>query len=40
MSKCENCGHDISEYESMIETLNILSDDDTMAAIEEAEAES
>ena len=30
-------GHD--EYESMIETLNILSDPDTMAAIEEAEAD-
>jgi antitoxin YefM len=27
------------EYESMVETLNILSDDDAMAAIEEAEAE-
>ena len=30
-------GHD--EYESMIETLNILSDPETMAAIEEAEAD-
>lgn len=27
------------EYESMVETLNILSDDDTMDAILEAEAE-
>ncbi len=27
------------EYESLLETLNILSDDDTMAAIAEAEAE-
>lgn len=27
------------EYESLVETLNILSDDDTMAAIEEAKAE-
>jgi len=27
------------EYESLIETLNILSDDDTMSAIAEAEAE-
>lgn len=27
------------EYESIIETLNILSDDDAMAAIEEAESE-
>ena len=30
-------GHE--EYESLIETLNILSDSDTMAAIEEAEAD-
>jgi len=27
------------EYESLVETLNILSDDDAMDAIEEAEAE-
>jgi len=27
------------EYESLIETLNILSDDETLAAIDEAEAE-
>ena len=27
------------DYESLIETLNILSDDDTMAAIAEGEAE-
>lgn len=27
------------EYESLVETLNILSDDEAMAAIEEAEAE-
>lgn len=27
------------EYESLVETLNILSDDDAMSAIEEAEAE-
>jgi antitoxin YefM len=27
------------EYESLVETLNILSDDDAMEAIEEAEAE-
>ncbi|CPR04284.1 prevent-host-death family protein [Mycobacterium bohemicum DSM 44277] len=27
------------EYESLVETLNILSDDDTMAAIAEGEAE-
>lgn len=27
------------EYESLVETLNILSDDDTMSAIAEAEAE-
>jgi antitoxin YefM len=27
------------EYESLVETLNILSDSDTMAAIEEARAE-
>jgi len=31
-------GHD--EYESIIETLNILADDATMAALEEARAES
>lgn len=30
-------GHD--EYESLIETLNVLADADTMAAIREAEAE-
>ena len=30
-------GHD--EHESLIETLNILSDSDTMAAIEEAETD-
>ncbi len=29
----------IEEYESLVETLNILSDDDTMAAINEAESE-
>lgn len=28
-----------AEYESLIETLNILSDDDTMAALAEAEAD-
>ncbi len=27
------------EYESLVETLNVLSDDDTMAAIREGEAE-
>ena len=27
------------EYESLIETVNILSDDETMAAIAESEAE-
>jgi len=27
------------EYESLVETLNILSDDDAMAAIDEAETE-
>ncbi|MGC4850339.1 type II toxin-antitoxin system Phd/YefM family antitoxin [Micromonospora sp. DT15] len=27
------------EYESLVETLNILSDDDTMASIREGEAE-
>lgn len=27
------------EYESLLETLNILSDDDTMAALTEAEAD-
>lgn len=27
------------EYESLVETLNILSDDDALSAIEEAEAE-
>jgi prevent-host-death family protein len=27
------------EYESLVETLNILSDDDTMSAISEAESE-
>ena len=27
------------EYESLLETLNILSDDDTMAALAEAEAD-
>lgn len=31
-------GHD--EYESLIETLNILADDETMDAINEARAES
>lgn len=30
---------DIEEYESMVETLNILSDDDTIAALTEAEAD-
>ncbi len=30
-------GHD--EYEGLVETLNILSDPDTMAAVEEAEAD-
>jgi prevent-host-death family protein len=30
-------GHD--EYESIIETLNVLADDTTMAALEEARAE-
>lgn len=29
----------IEEYESLVETLNILSDDDTMTAISEAESE-
>ncbi len=29
----------IEEYESLVETLNILSDDDTMSAINEAESE-
>jgi antitoxin YefM len=30
---------DIQEYESMLETLNILSDDDTVAALAEAAAD-
>lgn len=30
-------GHD--EYEGLVETLNILSDPDTMAAVEEAESD-
>ena len=29
----------IDEYESLVETLNILSDEDTMAAISEGESE-
>lgn len=29
----------VEEYDSLIETLNILSDDETMAAIAEAEAD-
>lgn len=29
----------VDEYEALIETLNVLSDDDTMAALAEAEAD-
>jgi len=29
----------INEYESILESLNILSDDDTMAALDEARAD-